>query len=252
MTTTMKMEGTTVLVVTPQKTKYPPRDLKFYKKKDEKKRRDKVIRNNRRNKMEGNNIYSEKEYGRHNGSQPFEIYDRFTVVDKDNLDVDQQFMTRKEYDYSVFAGMDEMYNYMYDDEEVVRQKRARSESSDEEIQPAKKMKGVFSQQMTEYQQAREVKLTECLDFCHSKGITLMELDTYNHSKGITRMELDTYNHSKGISIRDSVLNDYNQAMKDIATSRHNLEMAMVDYFWMPESSREYLNDPDPFDSDDEW
>ena len=237
MSTTMKMEGTTVLVVTPQKTKYTLKNLKFYKKKDEKKRRDRVIRNNRRTKMEGNDIYSEKEYGRHNGSQPFEIYDRFTVVDKDNLDVDQQFMTRKEYDYSVFARMDEMYNYMYDDdEEVVRQKRARSESSDEEIQPAKKMKGVFSQQMTEYQQAREVKLAECLDFCHSKGITLMELDTYNHSKGITRMDII----------------DYNQAKKEIAKARHNLDMAMDDYFWMSDTSREFLNDPDPYGYDDEW
>lgn len=228
MSTTMKMAGTTVLVVTPQKTKYPEKDQKFYKKKNEKKRRDRNIRNNRRAKMEGNNLYSQKEYGRHNGSQPFEIYDRFTVVDKDHHDVDRQFMTRKEFDYSrhcIEVWERELDDYMYCDEEV-RQKRARSESSDEETQPAKKRKEYCTpqQQMREYQRAREERLGERLEYCSSNGITLRQLE----------------------------INDYWQAKKDIETTRHNLEMTKIDYYWMSDLSREYLTDPDPFDSDDDW
>ena len=166
MSTTMQMAGTTIVVVTPQKTKYPPKDQKFYKKKDEKKRRDKIIRKNRKEKMEDNNLYSQKEYGRHNGSQSFQIYDRFEVVDKDNLDVDRQFMTRKEYDYSIWwpGRWREFDNYMYGDDEI-RQKRTRSESSDEETRPAKKMKRPSLSCYTGW--VREDKLGECLEFCYS-------------------------------------------------------------------------------------
>ena len=220
MTTTMQMVGTTVVVVTPQKTKYPPKDQKYYKKKDEKKRRDKIIRKNRKDKMEDNNIYSQREYGRHNGCQPFEIYDRFDVVDRDNLEVDQQFMTRKEYDYSIHIELDEFYDNFC---EPTRNKRTYSESSDEETQPSKKQK------MT--------NITEILKKCYWT-------DTNERTKKEEMDERTKFCQSKGISLRDSAINDYNQAMKDIATSRHNLEMAMVDYFWMPESSRDYLNDPD--------
>jgi hypothetical protein len=94
------MQGTIVVSLTPKKTKFHQKNQKFYKKKQEKKRRDRIIRNNRKAKTEENDIYSQKEYGRHNGSKPFEIYDRFVIVDKDRRDVDQQFMTTKEYDYS--------------------------------------------------------------------------------------------------------------------------------------------------------
>ena len=238
MTTTMQMVGTTVVVVTPQKTKYPPKDQKFYKKKDEKKSRKMIIKKNRKEKMEGNNIYSQKEYGRHNGSQPFEIYDRFEVVDRDNLDVDRQFMTRKEYDNSILrleVEWREFDDYMYGDHEV-RQKRTRSESSDEETRPAKKMKDTFLQQMTEYRQAREDKLGECLHFCYSNSITLIELDTYNHSKGITRMDII----------------DYNQAKKEIEEKRHARGMVMDEQFWTSVVAWEQQNGPDPYDSDDDW
>jgi len=89
-----------VMVLTPEKTKYHTQKQKYYKKKQEKKKRDRIIQNHRRMKLVGNDIYSQKEYGRHNGSKPFQIYDRFDLVDVSRLMVNQQFMTRKEYNYS--------------------------------------------------------------------------------------------------------------------------------------------------------
>ena len=221
------MAGTTVVYVTPLKTTYPAKDHKFYKKKQEKKRRDMIIKKNRREKMEDNNIYSQREYGRHNGSKPFEIYDRFQVVDKDHLDVDQQFMTRKEYDYSIQCRETEWRefdDYMYGDEEEVRQKRARSESSEDETPPSKKRKESWHchhPQRTRYQQAREARQEERVGLCKKLGITLRQLD----------------------------IDDYWQAKKKIEETRHDLEIAIMNN-WMAKGSREYLTDP--YDSDDNW
>ena len=120
MTDTINMQGTIVVSLTPKKTKFHQKNQKFYKKKQEKKRRDRIIRNNRKAKTEENDIYSQKEYGRYNGSKPFEIYDRFMIVDKDCQDVDRQFMTRKEYDWSLQCQeveWRELEDYMYGDKQ---------------------------------------------------------------------------------------------------------------------------------------
>ena len=145
----MEQNGTTVLVVTPQKTKFSKKNQKYYEKKQEKKRRDKIIRGNRMEKMQQSDIYSQKEYGRHNGSKPFEIYDKFVVVDRDHMEVNQQFMDRGEYEYSMDClevHYREFDKYMYNEDnnfnEKGRNKRAYSDDSceDDMIQPSKKQK----------------------------------------------------------------------------------------------------------------
>jgi hypothetical protein len=146
-----------VVTTTNPKTKSHSKGDKYYLNKQEKKKRGAMIKKNRAAKMDTNNVYSRREYGRHNGSKPFEIYTKYDYPTKHQED--RQFMNQKDYELSIDYEMDmeeRMYRqdwedqHAYDDDELPEQaprymgnrKTKRASSFDDYLDepPTKKLK----------------------------------------------------------------------------------------------------------------
>jgi hypothetical protein len=153
----LNMSGSIVVTTTNPKTKSHSKGDKYYHKKQEKKKRDAMIKKNRAAKMDTNNVYSRREYVRHNGSKSFEIYTKHDFPTK--YQEERQFMNQKDFELSIDYEMDEeesMYRqnwddqHVYDDDELPEQapkymgnrKTKRSSSFDDYLvePPTKKLK----------------------------------------------------------------------------------------------------------------
>ena len=238
----MQFQGTTVMVVTRQKTKFKKLNQKFYNKKMEKKMRDKIIRNNRKDKNAENDIYSQQEYGRQNGSKPFQIYDRFEIVDRWKWEIDQQFMTWKEDDHyrrCWLAYHQHMDDYMdnLNEDELARTCMRRLSSHCPRC--CRVMQIALHLYIKRMNTRRHVKI----DW---QNASISAIQTILPA---TAQEADTFCHSKGNTRMDYI--DWSEAKKEIDESRHNLEMALDDYYWMSEEARKYLDYPYTYDRD-EW
>jgi len=153
----LNMSDSIVVTTTNPKTKSHSKGDKYYLKKQEKKKRDAMIKKNRSEKMDTNNVYSRREYGRYNGSKPFEIYTKHDYPTK--YEEERQFMNQKDVDKSFVDEIYEEYSeqmqnwddqHVYDDDELPEQapkymgnrKTKRSSSFDDYLDepPTKKLK----------------------------------------------------------------------------------------------------------------